>query len=71
MKELEIALKAVQLYAEAHPRPLHVTQSQAAEMLGVHRHTVASLIRAGTIRLNKCGLIPAAEIDRVIAANSP
>ena len=71
MTSLDIAAAAVRLYAESHPRPPHVTQAQAAEMLGVHRHTVASLIRAGTIKLNKCGLIPTHEIDRVIAANSP
>lgn len=32
MSELEIAIKAVQLYAETHPRPSHVTQTQAAEI---------------------------------------
>jgi len=32
MTDFEIALKAVQLYAEMHPRPPHVTQAQAAEM---------------------------------------
>lgn len=35
MTDFEIALKAVQLYAEMHPRPPHVTQAQAAEMLMV------------------------------------
>lgn len=35
MSEIEIAIKAVQLYAEMHPRPPHVTQTQAAQMIGV------------------------------------
>ncbi len=33
MNDLETAIKAVQLYAEMHPRPPHVNQQQAAEML--------------------------------------
>lgn len=65
---LEIAHKAVQIYAEAHPRPLHVTMRQAAEMLGRSEKTVSRMIRAGTIRLNGCGMIPVSEIDRVLAA---
>ena len=32
MDELEVALKAVRIYAETHPRPTHVNQCQAAEM---------------------------------------
>ena len=32
---LDIAFQAVRLYAETHPRPLHVTLGQAAEMLGI------------------------------------
>ena len=35
MTELDIALRAVQLYAETHPRPPHVTQSQAAREVDV------------------------------------
>ena len=34
-EQLAIALEAVQRYAEMHPRPTHVTQLQAAEMLGL------------------------------------
>jgi predicted transcriptional regulator len=33
MTSLDIAAAAVRLYAESHPRPPHVTQSQAGEML--------------------------------------
>lgn len=65
---LEIAAKAVQLYAETHPRPAHVTQSQAAEMLHISRPTMTRLVRAGTVRLNACGLVPITEIDRVLSS---
>lgn len=34
-RELRIATRAVRLYAESHPRPTQVTQTQAAEILGV------------------------------------
>jgi len=65
--EIEIALKAVQLYAEMHPRPSHVTQVQAAEMIGISRETVRKMIRQGRIRMNEAGMIPVSEIDRVLA----
>lgn len=67
MSEVEIAVKAVQIYAEMHPRPAQVTQLQAAQMLELSRATVNRMIKAGTIKLNKCGLIPIAEIDRVLS----
>lgn len=67
MTEIELAAKAVQLYAETHPRPPHVTQSQAAEMIGVSRPTVSRLVKSGSLRLNRCGLIPIGEIDRALA----
>ena len=63
---LRIALKAIQLYAEMHPRPSHVTQVQAAQMLRVSRPTVRKLIGAGAMSLNECGLIPIIEVDRVL-----
>lgn len=66
MNALEIAEAAVRRYAETKPRPAHVTQSQAAEMLGLSRATVCRMVRAGTLRLNRCGLIPIGEIDRVV-----
>lgn len=65
---LQIAFAAVRLYAESHPRPVQVTQTQAAQMLSVSRPTVSRMLRAGTLRLNGCGLIPVSEIDRVLAA---
>ena len=33
--QIDIAIAAMRLYAETHPRPPHVTQSQAAEILDV------------------------------------
>lgn len=65
---LEIATAAVRLYAESHPRPTHVTQGQAAEMLGISRPTVRKLIKSGAIRLNSCGLIPVELVDMVRGA---
>lgn len=37
MNELDIAVRAVKLFAETHPRPTHVTMTQAGEMLGLTR----------------------------------
>jgi hypothetical protein len=68
--ELRIALKAVQLYAEQHPRPLQVTRIQAGEMLGISRHTVSKLVRSGKLRLNGCGLIPIDQVDRLLETES-
>lgn len=68
MKKIDLAIKAVQTYAESHPRPLHVTMTQAAEMLGMSRPTVSKMVKAGSLKLNSCGLIPISEIDRAIAA---
>ena len=68
-KLIQIAAKAVQLYAETHPRPAQVTQTQAAEMLGISRPTLSRLVKSGLIKLNKCGLIPITEIDRVLSAD--
>ena len=67
MTELQIAIKAVQMYAEMHPRPTQVNQSQAAEMLGISYPTVRKLVRSGILPLNSCGLIPIEAIDRARA----
>jgi len=67
MSEIEkLAERVVQLYASRHPRPCQVTITQAAEMLGLSRHTVSKMVRAGQFRLNKCGLIPIEQVDRVL-----
>lgn len=65
---LEIAIKAVQIHAEMHPRPSQVTQDQAAEMAGVSRGTISKMIKSGRLKLNEFGRIPVSEIDRAIAA---
>ncbi|MDR0735789.1 MAG: helix-turn-helix domain-containing protein [Zoogloeaceae bacterium] len=44
-----------------------VAQRQAAEILGLSLPTVGKLVKAGTLKLNRRGLIPAAEIDRAIS----
>ncbi|MEM5315549.1 helix-turn-helix domain-containing protein [Paraburkholderia sp. JHI869] len=64
---VRIAVRAVQLYAESHPRPTQVNQKQAAEMLGVSARTVHNLIKANTLRLNKCGMIPIELVDKARA----
>lgn len=70
MTSLEIATKAVRLYAESHPRPPHVTQAQACEMLRLSSPTVRRLIRSGALRLNAAGMIPVSEVDRLIAVRA-
>jgi predicted DNA-binding protein (UPF0251 family) len=68
MSDIDVAVKAVQLYAERHPRPPQVNQKQAAEMLGVSSRTVYNMIKAGTLKLNKCGMIPIEMIDAALQA---
>lgn len=68
MTELQIAAAAVRLYAETHPRPTQVTQTQAAQMLGLSRITVGKLLRNGILSLNACGLIPIEQIDEARCA---
>jgi excisionase family DNA binding protein len=66
---LAVASKAVELYAIRHPRPPHVTQQQAAEMLHIHRNTVRRHIDSGGLRLNKCGLIPIEQVDALLTVH--
>jgi Mn-dependent DtxR family transcriptional regulator len=65
---MEAAVAAVRLYAETHPRPLHVTQKQAAAMLSFSQPTITKMVRAGMIKLNKLGQISISEIDRVLTS---
>ena len=65
-EELTIARRAVQLYAESRPRPPQVNQKQAAEMLGVSTRTIHNMIKHGTLRLNRCGMISIDQIDAVL-----
>lgn len=65
---IEVAAKAVQLYAERHPRPPHVNQKQAAAMLNISESTMSRMVKSGQIKLNKFGMIPISEIDSALAA---
>jgi hypothetical protein len=65
-RELRIATRAVQLYAESHPRPTQVNQKQAAEMLGISARTVRNMLKAGTLKLNRCGMISIAQVDAAL-----
>ena len=67
---LDIAFQAVRLYAETHPRPLHVTQGQAAEILGISMDSLLKMMSAKKLRLNECGLIPISDLDRVISSRT-
>jgi len=69
-RELRVALRAVELYANRHPRPPQVNQKQAAEMLGVSARTVHNMISFGTLKLNRCGLVSIEEVDRLLAIRS-
>ena len=64
--ETKAALKALELFAARHPRPAQVNQKQAADMLGVSTRTVYNMLKAGTLRLNKCGMISIEQIDAVL-----
>lgn len=66
-KEMEIARKAVQLYAEQHPRPPHVTQKQAGEMLELSQPSIRKLMKRGVLAVNESGLIPIGMIDDALA----
>lgn len=67
-ESLEIAIQAVRMYAETHPRPPHVTQRQAGQMLGLSAPTIGKLVKSGQITLNGAGLIPIGQIDAILAA---
>lgn len=66
-ERLRVALLALQLHADKHPRPTQVTQQQAAEMLGVSRKTIYNYIRAGQLKLNRCGQLPIEAVDAIRA----
>ena len=68
MNNFELAVTAVEVYAGLHPRPCHVTQKQAAEMLDLSVGTIRKMVAAGGLRLNKFGLIPIHQIDLALAA---
>ena len=67
MNTLDIAVIAIKTYASYKPRPSQVNKAQACEMLDLNIRTLNKLIENGTIKLNKCGLIPIAEIDNALS----
>jgi len=67
---LRIAVKAIEIYAARHPRPPHVTITQAAQMLGRSRPTVSKILTHNRVRLNALGMIPIEEIDKLLRTMS-
>jgi excisionase family DNA binding protein len=65
---LDIAVRAVSIYAGRHPRPSQVTAKQAADMLGLSRPTVRKFMDAGRLKYNHCGLIPIEQVDALLAS---
>ena len=68
--EMKIIIKAFELFSARRPRPSHVTQKQAAEMLGLSPQTASKMLRHGTFKLNKCGLIPIEQVDAALRPDS-
>ena len=66
---IHFAKMAVRMYAETHPRPSHVTQTQGAAMLSISRPTMCRMVKAGVIKLDHCGLVPISEIDKALETN--
>jgi excisionase family DNA binding protein len=64
---LDIAVRAVSIYAQRHPRPVQVTATQASQMLNLSRPTIRKLMGAGKLRYNKCGLISVEQVDALLA----
>lgn len=70
MNELQLAVKAVQMYAESHPRPPHVTQKQAAIMLHISPNTFRKIVARGDIKLNTFGMIAISEVDNALLSRA-
>jgi Mn-dependent DtxR family transcriptional regulator len=68
-EQLDLLVQAIQLYAETHPRPFHVTQKQAAEMMDKSQPTINSMVKRGKLKLNEFGMIPITEIDRALTVS--
>lgn len=69
MNELDTAVRAVEIFAARHPRPIHVTQKQAAEMLDKSVPTIRKMIQSGRLKLNAFGMVPIEMIDSALKAN--
>ncbi|MDF0500845.1 helix-turn-helix domain-containing protein [Burkholderia cenocepacia] len=59
--------RAIAEFERQPKRPPHLTQAQAADMLGLSRATVGKLVRSGELRLNGVGRIPIGQIDMFLA----
>lgn len=66
LEALDLAVKAVGIYAARHPRPPHVTITQAAKMLGKSYPTARRILNANHVTYDPCGLIPIEQIDRLL-----
>jgi hypothetical protein len=67
---IELAVRALSIYAARHPRPAHVTVTQAAQMLGLSRFTTRKYLLENRIRLNAAGRIPIEAVDRLLASRT-
>lgn len=65
---IEVAKVAVRHYAETHPRPIQVTQRQAATMMHVSESTISKMVKTGQLKLNRFGMLPISEVDSALAA---
>lgn len=59
--------RALDVFETRSPRPTQVTIKQAAEMLGLSRHTVSKMLTTGELRYNRCGRISIEQIDMALA----
>lgn len=67
-KQMLLLIKrAIVEFERETKRPPHVTQAQAADMLGLSSATVGKLVRTGELRLNGYGRIPIGQIDMFLA----
>lgn len=57
---------AMMLAKASNMRPLHVNQTQAAEMLDLSVSTISRMVKSGQIRLNKCGMIPVEQLEECV-----
>ncbi|MGS1071480.1 DNA-binding protein [Burkholderia glumae] len=67
-EQLLLIQRTIEIYRALSPRPSQVTITQAAEMLGISRWTASKMVKAGDMKLNRCGMIPIEEVDRARAA---
>jgi hypothetical protein len=64
------AEQAVEAVLARRPRPVMVTITQAAEMLGLSRPTTSNLVKCGALPLNELGRVPIEAVDRLIVTRA-